>query len=148
VRWVEALATVSLACASPLLTSSAPPPSDPPRRPPAGEGVVCAWGVYTLAATVGEKCFPGQNPALQADLKAAVSALDAYVARNDPKMTPAAVAQFKREQAHVDAPPDLLCRGDALQMYRAVEKVDRAKWKGDLDRLLARDGKPTWGDCF
>ena len=126
---------------------SAPPGPSAPERP-AGEGAICAWAIYTAIATVGAKCFPGENPDYQAELQQITGKLDAYVARNAKDMTPAKAAEFKRRQGHTETPAEQLCRGDAVMLYRAFERADRPKVRADLDKLLAKDGPPTWGTCL
>lgn len=126
------------------------PPAKPqtPRQAPAGEGIVCAWAIYTTMASVGAKCFPGKNPRLQADLDDLVTKIDAYVLRNARSMSPALIADFKRRQGHVDTPASELCQGDAVTMYQAFERADWPRIRQELDKGLARDGEPTWGTCL
>lgn len=118
------------------------------REPPAGEGVICSWAIVTVLAEVGDVCFPGQNPALQAELRRSVARIDQYVLRNSKTMTSARMAEFKRQQGHVGAPASQVCIADAIQLYRSVEKAGAAKLLSGIDTLLARDGEPTWGTCF
>ena len=102
----------------------------------------------TAVAEVGDACFPGQNPALQAELRRSVARIDQYVLRNDRSMTSDKMAEFKRQQGHVGAPAAQVCVADAIQLYRSVEKVGAAKLSASVDAILARDGEPTWGTCL
>lgn len=104
--------------------------------------------IYTVMASVGSKCFPGESPEFQAEIRRSVDRLDAYVSRNAKDFTPQAMAEFKRRQGHTETPADQLCRSDAVPMYRAMEKGDRTTMSAGLDKLLARDGPPSWGTCL
>ena len=136
-----------LTCLPPstIAQSVSPPPA---REPPPGEGVICAWAIYTTVAEVGGTCFPRENPALQAELRRSVSRIDAYVLRNSKGATPEQLTAFKRQQGHVGAPAARLCVADAIQLYRSLEKAGAAKLSAGVDAMLARDGEPTWGTCL
>lgn len=123
-------------------------PSGKERIAPPGEGVICAWAIYSLLDEVGSRCFPGRDPAHQAELKRSVAQLDSYVARNAKDLSADEVAKFKRDQARVGAPKELLCRGDPLMMYEAFRDQDPAELRRSVDAVVARDGAPTWGTCF
>jgi hypothetical protein len=72
------------------------------RLPEPGEGVVCAWAIYTVASEVGKRCYPGEHAEVQAELHRAVSRIDAYVVANTkPPVTQQQLDKFKREQGHV-----------------------------------------------
>lgn len=71
-----------------------PTSSSKVREPPDGEGVICSWATMTAVAEVGDTCFPGQNPALQAELRRSVARIDQYVLRNDRSMTSDKMAEF------------------------------------------------------
>lgn len=98
--------------------------------------------------TVGRVCFPGENPEYQSELSRLVVDLDAYVARNAKGSTPAQRAEFKRQQGNVGTPASQLCEGDAVAMYRHMEKADIVTIRDGLARQLAKDGPPTWGTCL
>ena len=131
-------------------TASAQRPSSSTesRDPPPGEGIVCAWALYSVAAQVAARCFPGENPALEAELRNSVTKLDAYVARNSKDATPANIEKFKQEQGGVGAPVERLCKGDAVMVYRAFERAGPDKLRLETDKATARDGPPSWGTCL
>ena len=115
------------------------------REPPPGEGVLCAWVFVNAAAEVGRHCRPGQNPALQAELDREVARFDAYALRNG--LTPDQVAGFKREQGLSGTSETELCSSDGLGLYDHFVAQGPAVLRAGVDRLLARDGRPSWGDC-
>jgi hypothetical protein len=145
------VATVALCFVLSASARSAPPTPPAPyveRVKPPGEGVLCAWGIYTAMASVGATCFPGENPRFQADLRAYSAQLEAYVVRNDKSATPQSIARFRREQGQTEAPAGKLCRADIVKMYRGFETADRQALMAAVAEATARDGKPSWGSCL
>lgn len=130
-----------LMCVS--LVGAAPPPAKDPR---AGEGVLCMMVFVDAAAEVGRVCHAGENPVFQAELDGAVGRFDTYVLKNS-AITPEQLTQFKREQAHIGAPKEVLCKGDMASIYSTFLSQGVEKLHSGIDQLLARPGKPTWGDC-
>ena len=104
----------------------------------------------TVIDEVGKRCFPGEHPEIQAELSRSVGRLDAYVAANDSRATPGMIAEFKRTQGHVGGPQEFLCKddGDPAQMYRAFRAQGSQKLRETVDKVVARAGPPTWGDCL
>jgi hypothetical protein len=139
-----ALALTFLALAGAPAQAADPKPLP---EPPAGEGVVCAWAIYAAIAEVGRRCFPDDAPEFQAELRNSVARIDAYVAKNS-KMTPDDIARFKRQQAHVDAPREAVCRGDGVTLYQNMKRGGATPLRQATDKILARAGEPTWGTCF
>lgn len=134
-------------CAWMALGASAQPA--PPERVVApGEGVLCAWGIYTAMASVGATCFPGENPEFQADLRRFSEDLEAYVARNDKRATPQSIAEFKRVQGKTETPAAKLCHAEIIQLYRSFEGADRKALRASVAAAVARSGQPTWGTCL
>jgi hypothetical protein len=129
-----------LAC---LTLGAAPIAQD--AQPPAGEGVLCAWAIYIAIEEVGRRCFPGQNPALQARLTAANERIERYV-RDNSAITDEAVASFRRQMGEADMPDAAFCKGDFVDMYGRSKGKELAR-TDDLDKLLARPGEPKWGTC-
>ena len=119
----------------------------PPTEPPAGEGVICMMGLINAAAEVGRRCYPGQNAVFQAELEREVVRIDQYVLKNSTANS-AQIAEFKRKQARVGAPQSELCRADIIGVYKAYVSAGAEKLKLETDKLLARAGTPTWGDCL
>jgi hypothetical protein len=130
--------------------AQAAPPQDAPsqaaRRLPPGEGIFCALAIYSVAREVGRQCFPGEDPEYQAELGRSVAKLDAFVLRNS-KTTPAELAKFKTDQGQ-GAPRELLCKGEAVGIYRAVENGGAERLRTSIDSAVARPGQPTWGTCL
>ncbi len=117
------------------------------REAPPGEGVICAWAIYSLVEEVGRRCAPERYPEAQAELRRTVQRLDDYVRANS-ELTPEQIAQFKSEQAHVGAPEAELCQGDALQMFERLAEVNPVELSASVDAMVARPGEPTWGTCL
>lgn len=114
-----------------------------------GEGVICFWSIYIAVSEVGNRCYPGQHAEVQAELQRAVSLIDAYVLANSkPPPTQEQIAKFKSEQGNVGAPKEFLCRGDPDQMYLMFVKAGALSIRTQVDALLSRPGKPTWGTCL
>ncbi len=119
----------------------------PPLERPAGEGVICAWGIFTIVAEVGRQCFPNEDAEFQGELRSSVARIDTYVARNS-KITPGDIKKFKREQGHEGAPRAQLCQGDAVAMYQSMKRGGATPIRQATDEMLARAGEPTWGTCL
>lgn len=113
----------------------------------AGVGVICALGIYNAVAEVGRQCFPEQDAAFKAELNQSLAKLDSYVLRNS-ESTAADLVRFKQEQSLVGRPKDLVCTDELMDMYRATVSAGRTKLTKHVDALVARPGKPTWGDCL
>jgi len=119
------------------------------RTPEPGEGVVCAWALYTVAREVGRRCHPGEDVELQEALEQAVSEIDAYVVANtNPSATQQQIDEFKRQQGHVGASEEFLCRGDPSELYRSLAEQGAPAIRASLDAALSRPGQPTWGTCL
>lgn len=112
-----------------------------------GEGVICAMGIYNAMAEVGRRCFAGQDQEYQNELIRAVNRIDRYVLSNS-NWTDADLAKFKREQARVGEPTDLVCVAEMTDMYLHSSKQGAPRLRKTTDVLLARPGPPTWGDCL
>jgi hypothetical protein len=142
-RWIGPLVLATL-LAGPASVAEGQA-SDERAKPP-GEGVMCALAIYSAMDQVGRVCFPGQDPAMQAEVGRAVAKLDRYVLANG--WTAEDLAHFKREQASVDTPKDKLCKGDFLDLYKAAKTSDPAALGAAVDKATSRPGQPTWGTCL
>ncbi|MBI1251792.1 MAG: hypothetical protein GC189_10000 [Alphaproteobacteria bacterium] len=119
------------------------------RTPEPGEGVICAWALYSVAAEVGRRCFPGQNVEVNEELVRSVARIDAFVIANtDPQTTKQQIDEFKRQQGGVGADQESLCRGDAVQIYRSLAAQGALEIRRSIDTLVSRPGSPTWGTCL
>ena len=138
------LAAVLALLAAGAMSASA---QDSVREPPPGEGVICALAVYSAVAEAGSRCRTGQDAKFQSDLREMVASLDDYVLRNG-DLTAAQLRQFKASPAGAGIPTERLCKGDAVKMYDAMKARDTREARSQLEKLLARPGKPTWGACL
>jgi len=114
-----------------------------------GEGVLCSEAMISVMAEVGNRCFPGQDAAAQAALRHYQEQLDQFILK-DPDWSKAKLAAFKRQQAGVGAKAEAkqFCSGDATRMYQSFVHADQQEFRVSMDTLVARPGKPTWGDCL
>jgi hypothetical protein len=149
-RHIPAFA-LALACVSSSVSAfTSPDPANilPERQArPAGEGVICLWGITNAAAEIGRRCRPGQSSAFQAELERSVGRVDAYVLRNSPA-TAEDIARFKREQGLSETPQAQLCTGELIAFYDHLAARGPEALRSEVDRLLSRPGPPTWGDCL
>ncbi|WP_439471740.1 hypothetical protein [Brevundimonas sp.] len=118
------------------------------REAPPGEGVVCAWALYSFASDVVERCPSNVSPEMKAELKRSVERLDAYVRANS-EITQEDFDQFKREQANVGRPEAEICQADADEgLVDAMTQMPVTQLRIYIDDLTARPGAPTWGTCL
>lgn len=117
---------------------------EPVREPPPGEGVICALAIYSAVAEAGSRCRTSQDAKFQSELREMIASLDDYILRNG-DLTAEQLRQFKASQAGVGIPTERLCKSDAVKMYDAMRARDV---RSQLEKLLARPGKPTWGACL
>jgi len=109
--------------------------------------MICALGIYNAVAEVGKRCFPAQDADFKAKLTQSLAKLDTYVLQNS-QFTAADLPRFKQEQSGVGRAKDLVCTDDMMGMYRAAVSAGAEKLTKHVDALVARPGKPTWGDCL
>lgn len=112
-----------------------------------GEGVLCLWAMTSVAAEVGRQCRAGANPAVQHELDDAVARFEAYVRRNS-EATDAEIGEFRRRQGLGGADNSRLCHGDPLRAYDEMAAAGAERVRREVDRMLARPGRPAWGDCL
>ncbi len=136
----------TMALMLPLAAVSADAQTEASKSEP-GVGVICALGIYNAVAEVGRQCFPAENADFKAELAQSLAKLDTYVLQNS-QFTAADLARFKQEQSGVGRPKDLVCTDEMMGMYRATVKAGAEKLTKHVDALVARPGKPTWGDCL
>lgn len=114
---------------------------------PAGEGVLCAAALYSVADEVGRRCFPGKDAAFQAELARSLAATDDYILR-DPAWTKDGLDRFRNEQGGAGASNESLCRGDTVMIYKALAAAGPNALRSSTNKLISRPGKPAWGDCL
>lgn len=135
-HWIAAAAALLMVGSS---AGSGAVTSPQEREAPPGEGVICAWGIYSFVSEVVERC---------AELKRSVERLDAYVRANS-EITPEQFDRFKREQANVGAPESAICQaGVADGLVDSLTRVPVHDLRASIDELVARPGTPTWGTCL
>ena len=140
-----ARASVILAASFALIAADQPAPSRPVPAP--GEGVICALALYNAIAEIGRQCFPDQDQDFKTRLSGVLKKVDAYVLANSGSK-PEDLEIFKRKQALLGKPKADVCKPDLMQLYTAAAKAGAADLQDSADKLLARPGKPTWGDCL
>lgn len=134
IRLARAVATIA---ASLVLTGETAP------APAAGEGVLCGLAIYSAVAEVGRQCFAERNLDFQSHVRHNIARIEAFVRANS-AMTQADLEQFEHRQA----PRDNACAADLTKFYQAFAKAGSAAIDQDVDRLIARPGPPTWGQCL
>jgi hypothetical protein len=146
-KTMVAAALAALGATAPAGAPELPSQAAVGRDSPPGEGVICAAGLYAAAAEVGRRCLAHPDPAVQAELDAAVARFDAYMLA-DPDWNRAALDRFKREQALVGSPAAELCASDAVMIYRGLAEAGAESLRISSQQLVSRPGRPTWGDCL
>lgn len=117
------------------------------RTPNPGEGVICIWSIYSIAAEVGRRCRPGEDAEFQQALTDAVARIDNYVVENtEPAWTSDQVAAFRRQQGLEGAPQEQVCKGEPARLYEWLAPHGAENIRRYVDAL--RPGLPTWGTCF
>jgi hypothetical protein len=107
---------------------------------------MCALGIYSFLEQLGARCVADPDPAVQAGLHAAVADLERFVLANG--WTPADLARFKDEQVRIGHPKDEVCLAEWLPAYQKLRSADVEKMRSTAQALVARPGKPSWGDCL
>jgi hypothetical protein len=120
-----------------------------PRESEPGEGVVCAWAIYSAMAEVGGRCLPEEDLEFQEELQRSVARIDEYVLLNaSPPVTVEQVAEFKREQGNTDSTTEHLCGAEMIGYFRSFAEQGADSVRTATDQMLARPGNPTWGTCL
>ncbi len=126
-----------------LLTSAAPAA----KVAAPGEGLICSAMLMVAAAEVGRRCAAGRDSEVQQELGRSIGRIDAFILRHS-DITAADLSTFKRRQGGAALSNGEICSGDRLDLYQQFVKVGPATIRAETDRLVARPGKPTWGDCL
>jgi hypothetical protein len=131
---------VLLGCGAIALLSSAPP------QEPAGRGVLCLGTFIFVVEKVGVECRVGQDREFQARVANYARRFDDYIIRNTGG-DPAVLAKFKDGQNLNSKDRDYICGGDAAEAYDHFKAGKSQELQKAVDKLLARDGPPSFGDC-
>lgn len=118
-----------------------------PTGPKPGEGVLCLWALTSVASEVGKHCPGKSDPSFQADLDGSVALMDQYVSANTHIGTEG-IAKFKSQQGGVGESPAELCTADKTRLYDSLRAQGAAAIQESVQKVVARPGTPTWGDCF
>jgi hypothetical protein len=130
------------------LTAFSSAPAQTQRETPPGEGVICAWAIYSFVSDVAERCPTGASVELKAELARSVERLDAYVRENS-DITPAQFEAFKREQANVGRPEAEVCGASVADgLVEGLTHMPVDELRTFIDEAVARPGTPTWGTCL
>ena len=130
---------------APLLLSASPPQAD---AGPPGRGVLCLGTILYWAKEIGERCYPGDDPAYQARLQTYAERFDSYIVRNVDGGAEA-LAQFKASQGLGQGTEKQVCEAaEDYDFYSHMRHVNDDEMKAGIDALLARDGPPSFGDCL
>lgn len=110
-------------------------------------GPVCWAAIVESIRQIGIRCYPGENPALAAELDQANAQLGAmFLARG---WTPQQLEGFRRQMGKADTPTEELCaNADAAQIYRGFASADAKELRKTTEAMLARPGPPQWGTCL
>lgn len=120
----------------------------PERERPPGVGVLCIGGLLYYTDIEARSCHAGEDPAYQERLSSYVARFDAYLIRNLPGGE-ADLKSFKEDQGLTpDARPDICIADEENSFYDGFRKMEPAELDAEVDKVLMRDGKPTFGDCL
>ncbi len=128
-----------------LLTGASLVSATPPEPPP-GSGVLCLGGFIYFAEKSGNMCRAGQDPEFQQHLARLSDRFDDYIVRNTGG-DPTILARFKTGQNLDSEDRSYICEGDVAQIYDRFKAAPAAELDKAVDKLLARDGPPSFGDC-
>ncbi len=131
--------------AAPGGARTAAQPAEAPAARPTQPGLLCMWARMSAAAQVGRHCRAGQNPALQTELEASLTRIEAHVTRAG--MPPADIVTFRNGPGMVTADAAELCTGEPIIFHDRFVAAGPEGLRAETDRLLALPGPPGWGNC-
>ena len=129
-----------LACTS-LALMSAAPMQDPP-----GQGVLCLATFVYFVEKNGKQCRSGKDAEFQARIAGYARRFDEYIIRNSGGDA-AGLARFKDGQGLNSSDRNYICAGDVAESYDRFKAEKPQELDKAVDKLLARDGRPSFGDC-
>jgi hypothetical protein len=121
--------------------------AQPDRETKPGEGVLCLGTFIYFVEKTGAMCRPGQDKEFQERIAGYTDRIDAYFIRNTDG-NPATLEKFKDGQNLNSEDRDYICEGDVARSYDEFLKIEAAKMDAAVDKMLERDGPPTFGDCL
>jgi hypothetical protein len=125
---------------SAAIISAAPPPEPP------GNGVLCLGTFIYFVEKTGQQCRAGEDPEFQTRISGYTRRFDDYIIRNSGG-DPAVLTKFKENQNLNSEDRAYICEADAAYSYDHFKSVSVDELNGAVDRLLASDGPPSFGDC-
>ena len=133
------------AVAAPGGARTADQTAEAPAARPTQPGLLCMWARISAAAHVGRHCRAGQNPALQAELEASITRIEAHVLQAG--MPQVDIATFRDGPGMGTADEAELCTGEPIIFYDRFVAAGPDGLKTETDRLLALPDPPGWGYC-
>ncbi len=108
-------------------------------------GSGCFYDIVLAADQTGRICHTSEDAEFRAAVADSLARLDqAFVAKGIPA---ADLARIKAQGTSMAAAAPS-CNGDADKLYQMMRTAGAAKLRADTDQIIARPGKPTYGDCF
>lgn len=135
------LKSVALAVFCAGLVSAAPPAEKP------GAGVLCFGTIIYFIEKVGSHCRAGQDPEFQGRIANYARKFDSYIVRNSGG-DPTVLEKFKESQGLSSGDQAFFCDRDMAEIYDNMRAAEVEVLDYVVGELLARDGQPTFGDCF
>jgi hypothetical protein len=144
-----------LLCAGAVATTgrtqeeAAPPPPgavvEAVRQTPMGP--ICWAAIVESIRQIGQRCHPGENLGLMAELDRSNDALGAMFLERG--WSEQQLEGFRRQMGEADKPTEQLCSNkDAIAMYRGFASTTTEDLTKVTDEMLARPGPPEWGTCL
>lgn len=136
---MQKLKPVVLSAFGAFLISATPPPVP-------GEGVLCTGTFIYFVEKSGAQCHAGEDAEFQARIAGYARQFDDYIIRNTGG-NPDFLTKFKASQNLNDSAKSYVCEGDAVEIYEHIKQVDAEEMDQQIETMLERDGRPTFGDC-
>ncbi len=142
-------AAAILALSAPLAQSQEAPGGDAAAEKAAKQHapVLCVWTLLLATQLVGQRCHPGEDPELQAELDKSISRVDAFIMANDHTATKERVDAFKQSFKDQSASVSICANPGAEAMYDDAKKAGPGKIHSDTDDLVAIPRAPTKEGC-
>lgn len=120
---------------------SAMPMQDPP-----GQGVLCLGTFIYFVENSGTQCRAGEDAEFQARIAKHARRFDDYITRNSGGDA-GVLKRFKDGQGLNGRDRKYVCDGDVAEIYDNFKDQKPQELDKAVDELLARDGRPSFGDC-
>ena len=120
---------------------SASPPEEAP-----GRGVLCLGTFIYFVEKTGSQCHAGEDADFQARIASYARRFDEYIIRNTGG-DPSVLAKFKNRQNLTSQDSTYICEGDVAQSYDHFKASPAEELDAAVEKLLEKDGPPSFGDC-